>query len=207
MSSVVPHPEPDRVAPEVMEAYRNAPPHLVAEVLDGELVLMPRPSRRHAHAASRLLGRLTPYSDPEGEEPGGWLILVEPELHLGSRPDIVVPDLAGWRLPRLPPDFLADDAPPHITLAPDWACEALSPSTERYDRGKKMRIYRREGVGHVWLVSPIARIVEVYRLEQRRWVLTETYEGDGALRAEPFERVELPLRALWSLRATEAPPP
>ena len=33
-----------------------------------------------------------------------------------------------------------------MTLAPDWICEVLSPSTETLDRGKKLRIYAREGV-------------------------------------------------------------
>ena len=32
--------------------------------------------------------------------PGGWVILVEPELHFGN--DVLVPDLAGWRRERVP---------------------------------------------------------------------------------------------------------
>ena len=34
-----------------------------------------------------------------------------------------------------------------------------------------MPIYAREGVGHLWLVDPIARTVEVYRLDGGRWVV------------------------------------
>lgn len=204
MSHVAHASVPHDIAPGVWEAYLAAPDHVVAEILDGELHLFPRPSRRHGHSAMRLSKRLGPYHDPEGDEPGGWLFLPEPELHLGRRPDVVIPDLAGWRVERLPPDFLDEDAPPYITLAPDWVCEVLSPSTERVDRGKKMRIYRREGIGHAWLVNPLQRFVDVFRLEQTQWTLVETYEGDGAMRAEPFERVELPLELLWSLRA---PPP
>jgi Uma2 family endonuclease len=44
-------------------------------------------------------------------------------LHLGL--DIVVPDLAGWRRERLP--HLPKAA--FFSLAPDWICEVLSPST------------------------------------------------------------------------------
>ena len=70
----------------------------------------------------------------------GGLILVEPELHFGN--DVLVPDLAGWRRERLP--TLPADA--YMTLAPDWICEVLSPSTETLDRDKKLHIYAREGV-------------------------------------------------------------
>ncbi len=125
--------------------------------------------------------------------PGGWVILDEPELHLGPRPDIIDPDLVGWRRERLPevPDEAA------ITLAPDWVCEVISASTEAIDRGRKRRIYRREGVSHLWLLSPELRTLEVYRLENGRWTEVETWEGDAVVRAEPFEAIELPLAALW----------
>ena len=90
------------------------PDHLVGEILDGELHASPRPGLRHAVAATRLTGRLSPPFDDGLGGPGGWWILIEPELHLGE--DIVVPDLAGWRRERLPeiPDA------PHLELAPDW---------------------------------------------------------------------------------------
>ncbi len=184
--------------PEVVDGYLNAPPNVIAEVLDGELVTMPRPRRQHARAATKLGAALDGPFDAGHDGPGGWVFLGEPELRLGRLPDIVVPDLAGWRRARLPEDFFADDAPAYIELAPDWVCEVLSPSTERDDRGRKMRIYRREAVAHVWLVDPSLQTLEVYRLENGRYSLLDTYEGDAAVRAEPFDAVELSLAALWS---------
>lgn len=55
----------------------------------------------------------------------------------------------------------------------------------------------REGVGHAWLINPITRTLEVYRLESGRWVLLDTYEDDAVVRAEPFDAIELPLSLLW----------
>jgi Uma2 family endonuclease len=185
--------------PEVVAGYLSAPEHVVAEVLDGELSLMPRPRRQHAHAATRLSRRLGAFSDPIGDEPGGWIVFVEPELHLGPKPDIVVPDVAGWRRARVPEDFLAPSAPAHVDLAPDWVCEVLSPRTEADDRGRKMRIYRREAVAYVWLVDPDIRTLEVFRLEGGRYAMLDAYEGDAVVRAEPFDAVEIPLAALWNL--------
>jgi Uma2 family endonuclease len=181
--------------PEVVAGFLAAPTHVIAQVIDGELVTMPRPRVIHAHAASRLGRRLGPASDPIGDDPGGWVILDEPELHLGRAPDIVVPDLAGWRRERMPeiPDAAA------LSLAPDWVCEVLSDATEPIDRGRKMRIWRREGVGHIWFVSPERRTLEAYRLHNGLYSLLDTWEGDAIVRAEPFEAIELPLQALWKL--------
>ncbi len=149
------------VVPDIVEAYRSAPDNLVAEILDGELSLTPRPKPRHAKAATRLAGALRGFFDPDDDEPGGWVVLIEPELHLGPRPDVVDPDLAGWRRERLPEE--PEEAA--IRTPPDWVCEILSDSTEAMDRGVKRRIYRREGVGHLWLCDPRIRTLEVYRLE------------------------------------------
>lgn len=181
------------VALEVVEAYRAAPDNVVAEILDGQLSLMPRPRPRHAKAATRLARALGGFHDPDEGEPGGWVVLIEPELHLGPRPDVIDPDLAGWRRERLPeePESAA------ISVTPDWICEILSDRTEALDRGAKRRIYRREGVGHLWLCDPRIQTLEVYRLEGGRWTELETFEGDAKVRAEPFEAIELDLGRLW----------
>ena len=191
--------------PEVVAGYLSSPEHVVAQVIDGELSLLPRPRRQHAGLASLLHGDLHgPFVRSVGG-PGGWVFLFEPELHLGGRPDILVPDLAGWRRERVPEDFFTDDAPAHNELVPDWICEVLSPGTEGLDRGRKRRIYRREGVAHLWLVSPEARALEVYRLENGRWCEVDTFEGDDKVRAEPFDAIELDLALLWPTAKPTAP--
>jgi len=168
------------------------PDHQVAEILDGELFAFPRPAVRHAHAASGLGGDLIgQFHHSGGDRPGGWWILFEPELHLGE--DVLVPDMAGWRRARL---ALIPDAP-WLDIAPDWACEVISPSTESIDRGRKLRIYAREAVAHVWLVNPIAKTLEVYRLSDSSWVLVHTYVNDEVVRAEPFVEIAIEIGRWW----------
>jgi hypothetical protein len=70
-----------------------APSHLVAEVVAGVLYTRARPRTRHARSASRLGGVLDGPFDRGAGGPGGWLLLDEPELHLGPEPDILVPDV------------------------------------------------------------------------------------------------------------------
>jgi Uma2 family endonuclease len=165
--------------------------NFVAEILEGELYAFPRPALPHAHAASVLGGEIMGPFHRGRHGPGGWLILNAPELHLGA--DVLVPDLAGWRRERMPtiPNVAA------FSLAPDWACEVVSASTERHDRGGKMRIYARAGVAHLWLLDPLARSLETYRLEAKRWVAAETHRGDGAIRAAPFDAIALTMRRWW----------
>ncbi len=187
-----------RNEPSVEAAFQAAPPELVAEILDGELFLSPRPARPHANVASNLGGILLPAFKFGRGGPGGWVILDEPELHLGPRPDKLVPDLAGWRRERLPHAIGGEDAPAHYDLAPDWVCEVLSERTRRRDTGQKQRIYAREGVRHVWHVDPLARTLEVFRLTEGQWQRTHSFTGEERVRAEPFEAIELELALVWA---------
>lgn len=177
----------------------DAPERMVAEVLGGELHLSPRPAFPHARATSRLTGELMGPFDRGRGGPGGWVILVEPELHLGTEPAILVPDLAGWRRSRLPDSNLQLA---FSTVAPDWICEVLSPSTEQFDRKGKLWTYGEEGVQFAWLVNPISQTLEVFRHSAFGWTLIATHAGQVPVRAEPFEALEFDLGALWGM-----PPP
>lgn len=170
---------------------RQVPDHLVAEIVDGVLYTSPRPAFRHARAGSKLGMDLSPFDESDGEL-GGWWILDEPELHFGS--DVVVPDLAGWRVERMPelPDVNFS------TLAPDWVCEVLSPSTARLDREKKLGVYARVQVRHTWLLDPIAKTLEVLLLKGSRWTPHATYKNNDRIRAVPFDAVEIDMAGLWA---------
>ena len=173
------------------EDVLGLPDNVVGQIIDGELHVQPRPAAPHAQVTSALGGDLEgPFRRGKGG-PGGWIILDEPELHVGS--DILVPDLAGWRRERLPE--LPDEA--YFTLAPDWACEVLSPSTRALDRTKKLPIYQRESVTHVWLIDPAAKTLEAYRLDGESYRLVSTHADEQVVRVEPFDAIELELKWLW----------
>ncbi len=171
----------------------DAPVHMVAEIVAGDLYTHPRPRPRHARVVSAVGMDIGGAFDRGRGGPGGWWIIDEPELHLGSDPDIIVPDLAGWRRDRMPE--LPEEA--YFTLAPDWACEVLSPSTAQLDRTGKLPIYAREKVPHVWLIDPDAETLEVFELDGDTFRLRATHPGDAVIRAVPFDAIELELAALW----------
>ena len=167
------------------------PVNVVGEIIHGDLVVSPRPAPPPALASSILTGDLTlPFSRGRGG-PGGWWILDEPELHLGEH--VLVPDIAGWRRERMP--VLPTEA--FFTVAPDWVCEVLSPSSGRIDRMRKLPIYLEHEVTWAWLVDPIARTLEVFERAAGRWTLAALHVGDETIRAVPFDAVEIEMGGWW----------
>ncbi len=177
-----------------------APEHMVAEILNGELVLSPRPASRHARASTRFVSALDPFDrEPGADDPGGWHILIEPEIHFAHQSrQVVVPDLAGWRRERMPevPDV------PWLDLAPDWVCEVASPSTQRHDRIIKSAIYLEAHVRWMWLVTPATATIEVLEAapDFARWTLVTSAVGPEARRLQPFDAIELDVERIWSMR-------
>jgi Uma2 family endonuclease len=172
----------------------STPENMTGEIIDGELFVTPRPSRQHTYAASALGTRIgPPYQFGEGGGPGGWIIIVEPEIGLGE--NILVPDLAGWKRERFP----FQEETNWISVAPDWVCEILSPRTASLDKVEKMPIYARYGVAYAWIIDPIMmRTLDVYRRESEGWWrLLESYAENDKVCAEPFKEFEIKLGDLW----------
>lgn len=184
--------EPARKKAAYEDLY-DVPDNMIGEIIDGELIVTPRPSRRHTLAASRLsAGLISFYDFGRGGGPGGWIIIVEPEIQLGKH--TMVPDLAGWKVERFP---IKED---HnwISVVPDWICEILSPWTAGLDKAEKMPIYARHEVAHAWLLDPGHKTLDVYKLKSGGWYLAESYgERNRIVRAEPFSELVIDLTEIW----------
>ena len=164
---------------------------MVAEIVAGTLYTHPRPRFSHAMASSALgicIG--SPFRFGRGG-PSGWWIVDEPELHLGD--DIVVPDIAGWRRERMP----QWPTGAYCTLAPDWACEVLSPSTRALDLGGKQVVCSQEGVGYLWFVDPDEKSLEAFELRGSEWVLIDKLFDDATVSILPFEAISFSLDEMW----------
>lgn len=168
----------------------DVPEGYIGEIIDGELFMTPRPGPPHTETASELGGLLVGAFRFGVGGPGGWVILDEPRVAFGA--DIRVPDLAGWRRER----YVAPEQGPY-TVIPDWICEVLSPSTSRTDRGAKLDLYLTHRVGHVWLVDPRERTIEVFRAHEQGWLRVKVFTRAEKVRAEPFDAIELDLALLW----------
>lgn len=185
------HPLPKVRRPATYQDVLDAPPNMVAELVNGSLHLQPRPAARHGLAGSSLGIEIGgPFHRGRGG-PGGWWIIDEPELHFGD--DVLVPDLAGWRRERMPeyPNTAA------FTLAPDWVCEILSPGTRQFDLTEKRALYGEAGIPHLWFVDPIARTLEAFAWKDGAWSLIAALKDDDPVSVPPFDAIEFELSALW----------
>lgn len=169
------------------------PKNMTGEIINGRLVAMPRPAGPHGQAESVLGASILPPYQQGRSGPGGWWIVIEPELHFIRNIEIVVPDIAGWRKERMP-------YPPRThcyEVVPDWVCEIASPSTAKLDRTEKMPLYAKYGVRYLWLVDPLLKTLEVYELRDGCWLNIKTYKDNDAVSAVPFHKIVIQLDDLW----------
>jgi len=128
------------------------------EVVHGELLVTPAPRLWHEEVTSRLGAALREYLR---REPVGHALAGRSDVSWGLDDVLVEPDV-----------FVA---PLDQVRTLDWtqirqlllAVEILSPSSVRYDRFTKRRLYQEQGVPLYWIVDGDARSAEVWRPEDR----------------------------------------
>ena len=150
------------------------------ELVAGELLVTPAPSQGHQGVVTALLAALHGYL-------ADWRsvarVFAGPADIFWSQDDYVQPDIV-----VVPSDQVTGDWRDCRTLL--LAIEVVSPSSARYDRVTKRRLYQRQGVVTCWVVDPDARVVEVWHpADERPIVVTEllTWQvqaGAPALRIE-----------------------
>ena len=177
---------------ELYKELCDLPSNVVGEILNEELVVMPRPAFIHARASSALGALIGGPFDLGSGGPGGWWILNEPELHFSD--DVVVPNIAGWKKERLqnPSEMKV------FKVSPDWVCEVLSPSTARHDKISKLKIYAENKVPYYWIVDPLNRVLEIFTLDKKTYKLAFAFGKNDLVKTPPFEESEFNLGSLWT---------
>jgi len=168
------------------------PESLTGEILNGQLYAHPRPGGKHISVATNISIDIGGAYQRGRGGPGGWRILVEPETHLTLDTEVVVPDVAGWRKERLP----TVPEGHKFTVVPDWICEIFSPSTETIDKEIKMPLYANYGVKYLWLIHPIKKQLEAFKLAGNEWVSQGNFKSGEIVCVEPFDEIEINLDEL-----------
>jgi Uma2 family endonuclease len=131
------------------------------ELVDGVLVVSPRPTTVHQFVAGRLHGVLSAVC------PEGLCVIPEPAVQLDLRtefdPDLVVVHL----------DDVGDAK---FTVPPLLVVEVRSPSTALIDLNRKKAAYEKFGVPSYWIVDPEPARPEltVFELRESGYVLAAT---------------------------------
>jgi Uma2 family endonuclease len=138
------------------------------ELLDGVLVVSPRPTTVHQRVATRLIGVLLP-ACPEGLE-----VIAEPALQL-SRKSELAPDIVVVRTDEV--------GGAKFTGPPLLVVEVRSPSTALIDLNRKKSTYEKFGVPSYWIVDPDPERPELTVFELR--------DGDYAVEAKTTQTITL----------------
>jgi Uma2 family endonuclease len=121
--------------------------------VDGAIVVS-QPNYQHGFTQSQLIGALSAWTNAER---GRGVVLAPIDVTLTDR-DVDGP-VALW-MKEVDVPSGPGDAPPRV---PELAVEIRSPSTWRYDTGRKRDVYETGGLPELWLVDPYEEVVTICR--------------------------------------------
>jgi Uma2 family endonuclease len=178
------------VGPHTWEEFVLLQEDDLRELIDGELVEVEVPKRRHERLVMVIGGALRAWAR---ERLAGQVLGSGYKIRITEKRG-VMPDVQFFRSGNIPPAHQEEG----LTEGhPDLVVEVVSPSSRRYDRVLKTRWYASIGVPEYWIVDPEARTVERLVLDQGRWSIATTAAGDEAFEPPSFEGLRLEARELW----------
>lgn len=146
-----------------------------AEFIGGEIIVH-SPARALHIIVLKKLGRIL--DDFIEQEMPGALLLQEQAMVRLERSDMM-PDLVFF--PAEKAQFILPDT--KLFPVPDFVVEVLSPSTAKYDRGKKMKEYAANGIREYWIADPDEKTLEQYVLRKEEYTLKTTVRPGEMLEA------------------------
>jgi Uma2 family endonuclease len=161
------------------------------ELYDGEVFAVPAPLLKHQMVQHRIAEMLYAYADAHGGVAGNAPLDI-----VFSEHDVVQPDVVYFS----PARAHLVDVNRVIRDAPDLCVEVLSPSTSATDRGKKMQMFARYGVGEYWIVDPSEQTIELYELGPRGYELRATAHDDEQVASPTLAGHAFAARSLFPKR-------
>jgi Uma2 family endonuclease len=168
--------------------YNEISEYEKAEFINGEVVIHSPVKKEHNDASGNLYALLHAYVHKHNL---GYLGIEKIMITL-SRNDYE-PDIC----------FFGRETAQHFTEgqsffpAPDLVVEVLSRKTAANDRGVKFEDYRAHGVLEYWLVDPLARLVEQYRLDAEHQYELILKSGNGPIRCQAIPGFEIRMEAIF----------
>jgi Uma2 family endonuclease len=163
------------------------PPGVRLELVEGEIAVSPSPTPEHAYTDMKLCLLLGNYI--EAHELGELYRDVDTIL---SRFTVRRPDILFFSKERL--HLIGKKA---MEGPPDLAIEIISPSSIEVDRVDKFAQYRDAGVVNYWIVDPLDKTIEAFRLEGSELVAVGKGKQNDIVKLPPFLDLEIPLARLW----------
>ena len=169
--------------------YMSTPNEKRYQLLDGELLVAPSPTRKHQTISGQLYLTMTQFVT-QSQLGQVWYAPLDVIL---SNHDVVQPDILFVSNARA--NILTEA---NVQGAPDLVVEILSPATAQHDREYKRTLYSRHGVREYWLVDPEEDAVEVWTESETGQVLAATYQRGDTLASPLLEGLSIPLEAIFT---------
>jgi Uma2 family endonuclease len=124
------------------------------ELIEGELIKMPPPQKRHNRVVRKINSALTKVA----EQAGTYVVYVDAGFRVRPEsPTVLQPDIAVFKADR---DF-GDEG--YFEGAPDLAIEVVSPGDSADRIEEKVHLYLSCGASAVWIVYATSRLIHVRR--------------------------------------------
>lgn len=153
------------------------------ELIEGEIVKKSAPHYEHQRVSGKIFLKLQPFVTANKL---GEIFYAPIDVYLDDlnfyQPDLVF-------ISESQRDILSKEG--LIEGVPDLVIEILSPSTGKYDRGDKMRVYEQHGVKEYWIVDLANKLIEVYILENQRFDLYSYALSNEKIKSKLFVELDL----------------
>ncbi len=169
--------------------YRSLPEGSRHQLVEGDLIVSPSPSRRHQEIVRRILVALCNFVDPRSL----GKVYPSPMDVILSDEDVLQPDIV--YVSRARASILA---PEGLRGGPDLCVEVLSDRTEALDRGAKRVLYARHEVTEYWIVDPEANTVEIYRLQENAKAPVRALGASQTLATDFLPGLAIPLAEVFA---------
>ena len=158
------------------------------EIIEGELSMTPSPSTKHQNIILNLVELLRKHVRVHSL----GKVFCSPIDVVFSMTAVVQPDII----------FVSHEREHIITKkniveAPDLVIEILSESTEHIDRTMKKELYERYGVREYWIVVPGKQMIEVYSLQERRYLPPAIYHFTEQLQSPLFSTLSFAVKTAF----------
>ncbi len=162
------------------------------EIIDGVAYSMsPAPGIRHQRVTNKINILLSTHKNL----PENCTVSIAPTDVVLSEHDIVQPDVF-----IVCEESKITDA--NIQGVPDITIEVIAPNTSLKDRGKKLHLYQKAGVGEYIIIDPIELYVERFFLNENGvFNHSEIFHSEEVLHLMTFENVDIPLRDVFNVRS------
>jgi Uma2 family endonuclease len=155
------------------------------------LVEMPSPHLRH----QKLYRALVRFLERWLENGGHGLLYYQPvDLRISGYRSLI-PDLSYFQ--SNDPHAVEHESGNYLTAAPDLVVEIISPSTEKSDRVYKFRVYAEIGVRYYWIIDPLARVFQAFKLENGSYQFEANLADEGEFAPELFPNLVLPMPEIF----------